>query len=278
MLSKAVSWCGIVGVVVLVSNAQADPVPVNSFKDLWGSPAAVRTVKSQFGDSLMIDHGGSIEAVGLDGSDWHMGFVDYKDGQTRIVGYARNAKKVLPGYEGWMYGQYAYEMNLDDDLKPDDVFIVQDVLGDGIGVLNDGDWMLGADDVFYNANDVLFGAGLIRGDVSQLPAYGSLYLPQMRISAFSGSIPGDLDGDGFVGLSDLDIVLNNWNQTVPPGDPSADPSQDGFVGLRDLDTVLGHWNVLTPANHSFTIIPEPTSATVLLFSLWLWADRRGLRR
>ncbi len=48
-------------------------------------------------------------------------------------------------------------------------------------------------------------------------------------------LPGDLDGDGFIGLNDLDIILNNWNQSVSSGAP-ADPSNDGFVGLDDLDT------------------------------------------
>ncbi len=62
----------------------------------------------------------------------------------------------------------------------------------------------------------------------------------------STQIPGDLDGDGFVGLSDLDIILNNWNLNVPPGDPLADPTGDNFVGLADLDIVLNNWNAGTP--------------------------------
>ena len=41
---------------------------------------------------------------------------------------------------------------------------------------------------------------------------------------------GDLDANGFVGISDLNIVLGNWNQNVTPGDfLSGDPSADGFV-------------------------------------------------
>jgi len=57
---------------------------------------------------------------------------------------------------------------------------------------------------------------------------------------------GDLDGDGFVGITDLNIVLGNWNLNVPPADPLADPSADGFVGIEDLNTVLGDWNAGTP--------------------------------
>lgn len=67
-------------------------------------------------------------------------------------------------------------------------------------------------------------------------------------------IDGDLNGDGFVGIDDLNIVLANWNQNVPPGNPLADPSGDGFVGIDDLNVVLGNWNAGTPPS---VAVPEP---------------------
>ena len=75
------------------------------------------------------------------------------------------------------------------------------------------------------------------------------------------SIPGDLNGDGFVGLDDLDIILGAWNQTVPPADPAADPTNDGFVGLDDLDIVLNHWNEGTPP--AAAVVPEPATLALL---------------
>lgn len=75
------------------------------------------------------------------------------------------------------------------------------------------------------------------------------------------TLDGDLDGDGFVGISDLNIVLGDWNQNVPPGDPLADPSGDGFVGIQDLNTVLGNWNAGTPP--AVTAVPEPISSALL---------------
>ncbi len=72
---------------------------------------------------------------------------------------------------------------------------------------------------------------------------------------------GDLDGDGFVGLADLDIILNNWNQSIPPGDPLADPTGDDFVGLADLDIVLNNWNAGTPP--SSAAVPEPATLFLL---------------
>jgi hypothetical protein len=71
------------------------------------------------------------------------------------------------------------------------------------------------------------------------------------------TLPGDLDGDGFVGIADLNLVLGNWNLNVPPGDPLADPSGDGFVGIADLNVVLGNWNGDFPPATGAAAIPEP---------------------
>ncbi len=87
-------------------------------------------------------------------------------------------------------------------------------------------------------------------------------------------LPGDLNNDGFVGLDDLDIVLANWNQSVPPADPAADPSGDNFVGLDDLDIVLNNWNAGTPPTSS-AAVPEP-GAALLLASMGIgMVARRG---
>ncbi len=77
------------------------------------------------------------------------------------------------------------------------------------------------------------------------------------------AIVGDLDLDGFVGITDLNIVLGAWNQNVPPGNPAADPSGDGFVGIEDLNIVLGNWNAGTPPAGS--AVPEP--ASLALFTI-----------
>jgi len=78
----------------------------------------------------------------------------------------------------------------------------------------------------------------------------------------TASLVGDLDGDGFVGINDLNIVLGAWNQNVPPADPAADPSGDGFVGIDDLNTVLGNWNAGTPPVAG-SAVPEPATFLVL---------------
>ncbi len=48
------------------------------------------------------------------------------------------------------------------------------------------------------------------------------------------SIPGDINGDGFVGLDDLDIVLNNWNAGTPPNGGSPSIPEPASVVLLSL--------------------------------------------
>ncbi len=38
----------------------------------------------------------------------------------------------------------------------------------------------------------------------------------LSLGAASGVLAGDLDGDGFVGITDLNIILGNWNAGTPP--------------------------------------------------------------
>ena len=80
-------------------------------------------------------------------------------------------------------------------------------------------------------------------------------------------LAGDANGDGYVGLDDLQIVLDHWNQHVPVGDKTQGDLAgrgDGYVGLDDLQPILDNWNAGTPPTP--THIPEP-SALFLLGSL-----------
>ncbi len=85
--------------------------------------------------------------------------------------------------------------------------------------------------------------GLVFLSIEAQPASIGDYTLTTELSV---QLAGDLDGDGFVGIADLNIVLGDWNQTVPPADPAADPSGDNFVGIEDLNAVLGNWNAGAP--------------------------------
>jgi len=77
-------------------------------------------------------------------------------------------------------------------------------------------------------------------------------------------LPGDLNGDGFVGIDDLNIILGSWNATVTPGDLlQGDATGEGFVGVDDLNILLVNWNNGTPPSSG--AVPEP--GTVVLLGL-----------
>jgi hypothetical protein len=97
-----------------------------------------------------------------------------------------------------------------------------------------------------------------------LPYNGSA--PDLGAFETGEPLSGDLNGDGFVGIADLNLVLQSWNDSVSDGH-LADPSGDGFVGIEDLNVVLGNWNAGTAPG---IVLPEPTAlALTSLFGLTL---------
>ena len=78
---------------------------------------------------------------------------------------------------------------------------------------------------------------------------------------------GDINADGFVGIDDLNVLLINWNQSVPIGDwQQGDLAGigDGFVGIDDLNVVLTNWNLGSPPQELNNFIPEPTTICLIL--------------
>ncbi len=74
-------------------------------------------------------------------------------------------------------------------------------------------------------------------------------------------LPGDLNGDGYVGSADLDLVRSRWGAAVSPGPANGDPSGDGVVGSADLDLVRANWGAGVPPAAA---VPEPATGLILL--------------
>ena len=100
------------------------------------------------------------------------------------------------------------------------------------------------------------------------------FVPWIRTYVPEVFIDGDFNGDGYVGLDDLQTILDHWNQYVTQGDlAQGDGNNDGYVGLDDLQIILDNWNHGTqptsPAN-----IPEPAAATLMLIACAALSLRR----
>lgn len=101
---------------------------------------------------------------------------------------------------------------------------------------------------------------------------GLIHLAYDPVMVTSLGILGDLDHDGFVGITDINLILSQWSDTVSSGSQS-DPSLDGFVGIEDLNIVLGNWSAGTPPGEAGTNIPEPAAITTLLLGVMMLRRR-----
>ncbi len=133
--------------------------------------------------------------------------------------------------------------------------------------------------VTHLSNEMVWEGGSVGPGFSEIttfaidvPDLGVDYHIVLRLEVL---LRGDLSGDGFVGIDDLNLVLGNWNQNVPPAEPLADPTGDGFVGIEDLNEVLGNWNIGTPPSEAAGTVPEPASFLALSFGLLMLGRCRG---
>lgn len=90
------------------------------------------------------------------------------------------------------------------------------------------------------------------------------------ISVFS---TGDANGDGTVGIEDLDLVLANWGAGLGTRGlilPAGDVTGDFAVDNADLQAILDNWGSTVPPN----TVPEPATAALLAAATLALTRRR----
>lgn len=174
--------------------ANAALVTVEDFSFFCATGLSGQSIRMSTGDNLMIrDPLTGLDSVVSTDGYWNMGFLS---DDTGMIGWAKNSWKQYSGYEGQMRGNYYADLGVGN--APDEVYLVHDQNGDGIGVFDDSSGILtfGDDDVFYAYDflggiwdaspNILFGPDEVRGDLSYLPEYTGtsaiLVLPSMTIS------------------------------------------------------------------------------------------------
>ncbi|MCA9283265.1 MAG: hypothetical protein KDA30_14630 [Phycisphaerales bacterium] len=77
--------------------------------------------------------------------------------------------------------------------------------------------------------------------------FGSIAYLDMGAYEFQGVTPqpctGDVTGDQFVDVDDLNAILSAWNSSVEPGSALDLANADGFVDVDDLNVVLANWGL-----------------------------------
>lgn len=105
---------------------------------------------------------------------------------------------------------------------------------------------------------------------------GAVWLDEVEL--FAPLLPGDANGDGVVGLLDLDILGANWG-TAGASLTDGDFNGDGVVTLLDLDILGANWGATSGSFEaalaaSGIVIPEPTGLSLLAVAGALLAGRR----
>ena len=237
------------GALGLGAKVAKSDIVINSFAD-FAAPKGVQTINTErpVDDFRVRDLDGVANVVN-EGSHWHVGFINYIENSSdpnnldaKVVGYAENKYRTSVGWEGHIKGVYIRTEHdgqggeidvLGHNEKPEDVWIVHDGNGDGMGVWSNGSWNLNEDDTLYYSKDIEFNG--IQGDVSQLPATdyiagGTRYLPQMTIDARSPR-------NGPAGINELLDMATHWLEPYCDPDTDCDGADwnfDGKVDYRDF--------------------------------------------
>lgn len=68
--------------------------------------------------------------------------------------------------------------------------------------------------------------------------YRCTFHPVVMVGNFKVTVPGDINGDGIVDISDAATLGINWQKTAPPAPLTADINGDGIVDISDA-AILG---------------------------------------
>ena len=79
---------------------------------------------------------------------------------------------------------------------------------------------------------------------SNVSSATAAYRPKLVLSDLKPRKVGDINGDDYVNVGDLQALVASWNK--PPIeaaaiDPWADINNDGYINVGDLQALVAHW-------------------------------------
>ena len=229
---------------------KADATLVTGFADLVGTAGTFNAVEHfiefqpPYGyDNLMIrDSNGVDSVVSKTGTDvWRIGFAKYDGANLNFGGYVNNDNNLSndnPNVLGGWCGGFYTNTVLPEGSFADEVVVIHDQNGDGIGDVTGGVWTLGADDVVYWTEDIEFNG--VQGDINELGPFNYIdtkILPQMTINPVTARspVPGDNAKD-----IDLNVELS-WAGAYGAVHNvyfGSDPNNLGNVSLEQPESVF----------------------------------------
>lgn len=266
----------------LASKVKAD-TPIMSFSELCytgtGTSKALESFRGPPADNMMYrtdpnDPTGASDVVVSKegyrdtatgkwiGEKWDAGFIKYVEGGILIGAYANNNNSFsnrFEGYEGYMQGKMYYSV-FGDGERPDDLILMHDLDGNGIGNNVNGVPTLDMDNnQMYLYPDLLIKGK--RGDTSELPelrdntGVPTVTLPHITISPYAeisaenrGAKAIYLNGlrEGTSGPLDLLAMTEYW-MTNGHGEHDyhangADWDTDGDVDMQDFALMSKAWS------------------------------------
>jgi hypothetical protein len=133
-----------------------------------------------------------------------------------------------------------------------------------VGITNLSGW------VFTDAEGI--------NDNREIVGYGLLNGVSHAFALLNYALPGDANGDGTVNISDLSVVLTNYDRTGMSWG-QGDFDGNGNVDIQDLSKVLTNYDKTAGASAGIAAVPEPASLILLAVAAGgLMAHARRKRR
>jgi hypothetical protein len=140
----------------------------------------------------------------------------------------------------------------------------------------DGSWDSTATVTGIDSSAITYNSARFGGPSNLASAGGGALLDNVLIQTAPTHNPGDTNNDGFVDLTDLNNVLNNFGSTGD-GNPGDDDSS-GAVDLTDLNNVLNNFGTDYNAAAALNVVPEPASLSLLALGAASLLTRRRRSR
>jgi hypothetical protein len=122
----------------------------------------------------------------------------------------------------------------------------------------------------FNSGAPAMDSGLRNLHFSAQSSAGSFLVDQVVLKNMEDVIPGDVNGDGYVDIFDVNLVSAHWGESGP----TADANGDGIVDIFDVNLISANWS---PAGGA--AVAEPGSGLLLCLGLLaLGAIRARSRR